>query len=204
MSCATSRSGGGVVAGLFRPVKAVNADEAMSILESRSDISLLFTDIQMPGSMDGLKLAHAVHDRWPGIKITRVLDPVPQQHRAAFKSLAALRGYRRDGGSAIGLRSRGVEHARGTLRAVHGWTQDQIELVDQSRAQKGTVGTFPVCTTAQSVSTPIVPSSYAAKGSLDLIVVRVESLRPRWEFTNLLLGSARRDTGVGVTAARQS
>jgi DNA-binding NtrC family response regulator len=53
----------------FRPVEAVNADEAMSILESRSDISLLFTDIQMPGSMDGLKLAHAVHDRWPGIKI---------------------------------------------------------------------------------------------------------------------------------------
>ena len=42
------------------PVEAVNADEAMSILESRSDISLLFTDIQMPGSVDGLKLAHAV------------------------------------------------------------------------------------------------------------------------------------------------
>ncbi|MBC7582877.1 response regulator [Tardiphaga sp. vice352] len=56
----------------FNPVEAVNADEAMSILESRSDISLLFTDIQMPGSMDGLKLAHAVHDRWPGIKIILV------------------------------------------------------------------------------------------------------------------------------------
>src|SRR5467141_851929 len=42
----------------FRSVEAVNADEALSILESRSDISLLFTDIQMPGSMDGLKLAH--------------------------------------------------------------------------------------------------------------------------------------------------
>jgi CheY-like chemotaxis protein len=49
----------------FRSVEAVNADQALSILESRSDISLLFTDIQMPGSMDGLKLAHAVHDRWP-------------------------------------------------------------------------------------------------------------------------------------------
>src|SRR5436309_7927018 len=44
----------------------------MSILEARSDISLLFTDIQMPGSMDGLKLAHAVHDRWPAIKIILV------------------------------------------------------------------------------------------------------------------------------------
>jgi two-component sensor histidine kinase/CheY-like chemotaxis protein len=60
----------------FCPVQAVNADEAISILESRSDISLLFTDIQMPGSMDGLKLAHAVHDRWPGIKIILVSGQV--------------------------------------------------------------------------------------------------------------------------------
>jgi two-component sensor histidine kinase len=56
----------------FHSVEAVNADEAMSILESRSDISLLFTDIQMPGSMDGLRLAHTVHNRWPGIKIILV------------------------------------------------------------------------------------------------------------------------------------
>jgi two-component sensor histidine kinase/CheY-like chemotaxis protein len=60
----------------FHPVEAVNADEALSILESRSDISLLFTDIQMPGSMDGLKLAHAVHDRWPAIKIILVSGQV--------------------------------------------------------------------------------------------------------------------------------
>jgi two-component sensor histidine kinase/CheY-like chemotaxis protein len=57
-------------------VEAVNADQAMTILESRSDISLLFTDIQMPGSMDGLKLAHAVHDRWPSIKIILVSGQV--------------------------------------------------------------------------------------------------------------------------------
>jgi CheY-like chemotaxis protein len=60
----------------FCSVEAVNADQAMSILESRSDISLLFTDIQMPGSMDGLKLAHAVHDRWPAIKIILVSGQV--------------------------------------------------------------------------------------------------------------------------------
>jgi two-component sensor histidine kinase/CheY-like chemotaxis protein len=60
----------------FRPVEAVSADEALAILESRSDISLLFTDIQMPGSMDGLKLAHAVHDRWPAIKIILVSGQV--------------------------------------------------------------------------------------------------------------------------------
>jgi CheY-like chemotaxis protein len=56
----------------FTPVEAVDADEAVAILESRSDIALLFTDIQMPGSMDGLKLAHAVRKRWPPIKIILV------------------------------------------------------------------------------------------------------------------------------------
>jgi len=60
----------------FCPVEAVNADEAISILESRSDISLLLSDIQMPGTMDGLKLAHAVHDRWPAIKIVLVSGQV--------------------------------------------------------------------------------------------------------------------------------
>ena len=60
----------------LNPVEAVNADQAMSILEARSDISLLFTDIQMPGSIDGLKLAHAVHDRWPSIKIILVSGQV--------------------------------------------------------------------------------------------------------------------------------
>ena len=60
----------------FNPVEAVNADEALSILESRSDISLLFTDIQMPGSIDGLKLAHAVNKRWPAIKIILVSGQV--------------------------------------------------------------------------------------------------------------------------------
>src|SRR6202171_5346554 len=60
----------------FTPLEAVNADEAIAILESRSDIDLLFTDIQKPGSMDGLKLAHAVHDRWPSIKIILVSGQV--------------------------------------------------------------------------------------------------------------------------------
>jgi two-component sensor histidine kinase len=60
----------------FRPVEAVNADQAISILEARSDVSLLLTDIQMPGSIDGLKLAHAVHERWPTIKIILVSGEV--------------------------------------------------------------------------------------------------------------------------------
>ena len=60
----------------FNSLEAVNADEALSILETRPDISLLFTDIQMPGSLDGLKLAHAVHRRWPAIKIILVSGQV--------------------------------------------------------------------------------------------------------------------------------
>jgi len=60
----------------FTAVEAVNADEALAILEGRSDIALLFSDIQMPGSMDGLKLAHAVHERWPSIKIILVSGQV--------------------------------------------------------------------------------------------------------------------------------
>jgi CheY-like chemotaxis protein len=56
----------------YTSLEAVDADEAVAILQSRSDIALLFTDIQMPGSMDGLTLAHAVHKRWPPIKIILV------------------------------------------------------------------------------------------------------------------------------------
>jgi CheY-like chemotaxis protein len=53
----------------FEVVEAANADDAIEILEVRRDITLVFTDIQMPGSMDGLKLAQAVRGRWPPIKI---------------------------------------------------------------------------------------------------------------------------------------
>ena len=56
----------------YTSVEAVDADEAVAILESRSDIALMFTDIQMPGSMDGLELAQTVHKRWPPIKIILV------------------------------------------------------------------------------------------------------------------------------------
>ena len=53
----------------FDVVEVSNADEAIAVLEQRLDICLVFTDIQMPGSMDGLKLAAAVRDRWPPIHI---------------------------------------------------------------------------------------------------------------------------------------
>jgi hypothetical protein len=48
----------------FEALSAASADEAIGILESRSDVRLVFIDINMPGSMDGLRLAHAVRGRW--------------------------------------------------------------------------------------------------------------------------------------------
>jgi DNA-binding NtrC family response regulator len=53
----------------FVALQASDADEALAILQSRSDIALLLTSIAMPGGMDGLGLAHAVCERWPAIKI---------------------------------------------------------------------------------------------------------------------------------------
>jgi CheY-like chemotaxis protein len=53
----------------FEALSAANADEALSILEVRADVRLVFTDVHMPGSMDGLKLAHAVRDRWPPVEL---------------------------------------------------------------------------------------------------------------------------------------
>src|SRR3981081_1699486 len=53
----------------FEVLEAANADEAILLLEDRRDITVVFTDIEMPGSMDGLRLAQAVRGRWPPIKI---------------------------------------------------------------------------------------------------------------------------------------
>ena len=50
-------------------IEAGTADLAIAILETRDDIRLVFTDIDMPGSMDGLKLSAAIRDRWPPVHI---------------------------------------------------------------------------------------------------------------------------------------
>lgn len=53
----------------FEVIEANNADEAIRLLEKRTDIRVVFTDIEMPGSMDGLRLARAIRDRWPPIEL---------------------------------------------------------------------------------------------------------------------------------------
>jgi CheY-like chemotaxis protein len=53
----------------FDAIEASSAAEAIPILENRSDIWVVFTDVQMPGSIDGIQLAHLISVRWPSIKI---------------------------------------------------------------------------------------------------------------------------------------
>lgn len=53
----------------YEVVTASNADEAIQILETDPAITLVFTDIDMPGTMDGLRLAAAVRHRWPPVHI---------------------------------------------------------------------------------------------------------------------------------------
>lgn len=58
-----------VAAAGYEVLEAQDAEEAIRLLEARADIRIVFTDIEMPGSVDGLKLAACVRDRWPPVEI---------------------------------------------------------------------------------------------------------------------------------------
>jgi CheY-like chemotaxis protein len=51
----------------YEVVAAENAAQALVLLNDRRDIALLFTDVNMPGAMDGLALAELVHQKWPAV-----------------------------------------------------------------------------------------------------------------------------------------
>jgi CheY-like chemotaxis protein len=53
----------------YEALEASDAEGAIRILESRDDIDLVFTDVQMPGTMDGIKLSHYIRDRWQPVKL---------------------------------------------------------------------------------------------------------------------------------------
>ena len=53
----------------YEALEATNADDAIRLLEARADIVLVFTDVGMPGTMDGIKLAHYIRNRWPPVKL---------------------------------------------------------------------------------------------------------------------------------------
>jgi two-component system, response regulator PdtaR len=90
----------------FEAIEADNADEAIRILEARTDIHLVFTDIGLPGTMDGLKLAHYIAGRWPPVKLVvasgnMVVEqsqlpagakffPKPYQHGAIVRALIEM------------------------------------------------------------------------------------------------------------------
>jgi len=63
----------------FLVFEAGNADDAIAILEAHPEIRLVFTDIEMPGSMDGLKLARYVSLRWPPIRLIIASGKVPRE-----------------------------------------------------------------------------------------------------------------------------
>ncbi|AOG09900.1 MAG: response regulator [Alphaproteobacteria bacterium] len=71
----------------FIVLEASNADEAIGLLNAHAEIRLMFTDIDMPGSMDGLKLAEAVRDRWPPVKII-----IASGHRQLRDDLLPIEG----------------------------------------------------------------------------------------------------------------
>jgi DNA-binding NtrC family response regulator len=53
----------------FRVLEASSADEAVDILNTGAAVHLVFSDIDMPGSMDGLELAAFVHVHWPEVRL---------------------------------------------------------------------------------------------------------------------------------------
>ena len=53
----------------YNVVESVNADEARTILENNSQVILLFTDVRMPGTLDGIALARLVRIHYPNVKV---------------------------------------------------------------------------------------------------------------------------------------
>ncbi len=67
-------------------LEASNADDAITLLETRPQIRVVFSDIEMPGSMDGLKLIHAIRKRWPPAvlilasgRVSPLVDDMPER-----------------------------------------------------------------------------------------------------------------------------
>ena len=58
-------------------VATFDADAAIGALEKTDDFQLVITDINMPGAMDGLRLAAAIRERWPSIHLVVVTGFIP-------------------------------------------------------------------------------------------------------------------------------
>jgi two-component system, response regulator PdtaR len=75
-------------------LEAADAEEALTILESRDDICSVFTDVRMPGSMDGIRLARAIKGRWPPIRLVLMsgLD-IPEDFELPIQSQFIRKPY---------------------------------------------------------------------------------------------------------------
>jgi len=81
----------------FATVEAANATEAVAILESRPDILIVFTDVDMPHGMDGTRLAACIRDRWPPIKIIITSDkPLPRHPGIPAETVFFPKPFRQD------------------------------------------------------------------------------------------------------------
>ena len=73
----------------FKTYEAGSADKAIAMMELHDDIGILFTDIDMPGTMDGLKLAAYVRNRWPPVAII-IASGVVELERTSLPEGAAF------------------------------------------------------------------------------------------------------------------
>jgi CheY-like chemotaxis protein len=53
----------------FEVVEAANAAQALQVMKTRPDVRVLFTDVEMPGPLDGMELARKVHEQWPNVQL---------------------------------------------------------------------------------------------------------------------------------------
>ncbi len=103
----------------YTALEARNADEAVVLLESRRDIRAVFTDIRMSGSMDGLRLAHAIRGRWPPIHllVTSGLD-LPGDLKLPAKGRFIRKPYGADQITAVLREFFGVDPGSGRFRTL--------------------------------------------------------------------------------------
>jgi CheY-like chemotaxis protein len=78
----------------YHILEAGNADEAIALLELWSGVRVLFTDVQMPGRMDGLSLATLVRDRWPAVEIVITSGRIcPDEAELPLRALFLAKPY---------------------------------------------------------------------------------------------------------------